>query len=52
MKRAVKQQPAGPRFPLADHVADYAADELEFMQAVDRFKQAKGRPFPLAANSP
>lgn len=28
---------------------DYAADEMEFMQAIDRYKQANGRPFPTCS---
>ncbi|MFM7207720.1 MAG: hypothetical protein ACKO4T_13745 [Planctomycetaceae bacterium] len=28
---------------------DYAADELEFMQAIDRYKRATGRMFPTCS---
>ncbi|MBM4010049.1 MAG: hypothetical protein FJ286_01525 [Planctomycetes bacterium] len=28
---------------------DYAADELEFMQALDRYKRASGRMFPTCS---
>lgn len=28
---------------------DYAGDEMEFMQAVDRYKQSSGRQFPTCS---
>jgi hypothetical protein len=44
--------PKGPRRRFVDPTTcdrDYGAEELEFMQALDRYKRASGRMFPTCS---